>query len=224
MTSTADWFLDRSHAGERLAERLGHLAVGTTPAADEPAVVVLGLARGGVEVAAPVAATLGAPLDVLVVRKVAPPERPELGVGALAEGGPVLWDDVGLASLGLTRDALADQVSAERAECARRVAVYRGGRPREPVAGRAVVVVDDGVATGVTARAALVSLRDAGAGRLVLAAPVVAAATLPMLTAEADEVVALLTPRRFGAVSRYYSDFGQTSDATVVRLLARATG
>jgi putative phosphoribosyl transferase len=184
--------------------------------------VVLGVARGGVEVAAPVAARLRAPLDVLVVRKVAPPGQAELGVGAVAEGGPVLWDLLGLTRFGLAPDDLAAVVDAERAECARRVAAYRGGRDQIPVAERSVVVVDDGIATGVTALAALRSLRTAGAARLVLAAPVVAAATMPSLADEADDVIALLAPTRFGAVSRFYADFAQTSDATVVRLLTEA--
>jgi putative phosphoribosyl transferase len=205
-------FADRADAGRRLGDRLDPVGL--------VAPVVLGIARGGVEVAAPVASRLGAPLDVLVVRKVAPTDQAELGVGAVAEDGPVLWDPAGLTHLGLSPDDLAAVVDAERAECTRRVATYRGGRDRVPVDGRSVVVVDDGIATGVTAAAALRSLRTAGAGRLVLAVPVVAAATLPALADEADDVVALLAPERFGAVSRFYDDFGQTSDATVVRLLS----
>lgn len=205
-------FADRADAGRLLAERLDQLGL------VDP--VVLGVARGGVEVAAPVARRLGAALDVLVVRKVAPPGRPELGVGALAETGPVRWDPAGLARLGLAADDLAAVVDDERAECRRRVAAYRGGRDRVPVDGRTVVLVDDGIATGVTAVAALRSVRTAGTTRLVLAAPVVAAAAFEMLADEVDDVVALLRPERFGAVSRFYADFGQTSDATVVRLLA----
>jgi predicted phosphoribosyltransferase len=209
-----DDFTDRADAGRRLGARLELLGL--------VAPVVLGVARGGVEVAAPVAARLGAPLDVLVVRKVAPPGQPELGVGAVAEAGPVLWDVPGLTRFGLAPGDLAAVVEAERAECARRVTAYRGGRDRTPVDGLPVVVVDDGIATGVTAVAALRSLRAAGASRLVLAAPVVAAATMPALAAEADDVVALLAPERFGAVSRFYADFAQTPDATVVRLLSEA--
>lgn len=209
-------FADRSDAGGALGRQLA--AGGIV----DP--LVLGLARGGVEVAAPVALQLGAPLDVLVVRKVGHPWQPELGLGALAEGGPVVWDLGGLAAAGLAPADLAEQVAAERAECRRRVSAYRSGRRGVPVTGCTVVVVDDGVATGVSARAALRSLRDAGAARLVLAAPVVAAQTMPALEAEADAVVALVVTPRLGAVSRWYADFRQTTDEQVVRLLHGQAG
>src|SRR3954447_17666501 len=207
-------FTDRTSAGRSLGEWLGSAAL--------QAPVVLGIARGGVEVAAPVAAMLGGTLDVLVVRKVSQRDRPELGLGALSEAGPVVWDDVGLTRLLLRPDDLVAEIAAERAECRRRVLAYRAGRPREPVTGRHVVVVDDGVATGVTALAALLTMQSEQPARLVLAAPVVAEPTVSALAAEADAVVALLAPKRFGAVSRFYADFGQTPDATVVRLLAEA--
>jgi predicted phosphoribosyltransferase len=204
--------LDRYAAGQTLGAELARRGFA------DP--VVLGLARGGVEVAAPVAAALSAPLDVLVVRKVGHPLQPEFGLGALAEDGPVFWDEGTLASSGYTADDLAADVERERTECRRRVAAYRSGRDRVPVAGRTAVVVDDGVATGVSALAALRAVRAAAPARVVLAAPVVAAATVPMLEDEADDVVALLTPDRFGAVSRWYGDFPQTADETVVELLS----
>jgi putative phosphoribosyl transferase len=212
---TRGW-TDRGDAGEHLGRRLADQQL--------PTPVVVGLARGGVEVAAPVAAMLGAPLDVLVVRKVGHPRQPELGLGALAEDGPVVWDDAGLADAGLAPADLADEVAAERAECRRRITAYRSGRGGVPVAGRTVVVVDDGVATGVSARAALRSLRDAGVARLVLAAPVVAAQTMSALESEADDVVTLLVAQRLGAVSRWYADFRQTTDDQVVRLLHEQSG
>ena len=149
-------FADRTTAGAELGRRLA--MSGLTDA------VVLGLARGGVVVAAEVARTLAADLDVMVVRKIGHPAQRELGLGALAEGGEPVYDDAGLRAVGLARADLADVVAAERAECDRRMDVYRAGRPATEVAGRTVVVVDDGVATGVTARAALRSLR----GRSVL--------------------------------------------------------
>jgi len=206
-----DRWADRTAAGRALGAAVAAL--------DLPDPVVLGLARGGVEVAAPVAALLRAPLDVLVVRKVGHPAQRELGLGAVAEDGPVVWDAHGLAEARLTPADLADAVAAERAECRRRVSAYRGGRAPARLAGRTAVLVDDGVATGVTARAAVRAVAETGALRIVLAAPVVAAATVPVLEAEGAEVVALLAPRRFGAVSRWYADFGQTPDATVVALL-----
>ena len=212
---TRGW-TDRGDAGERLGRRLAEQQL--------PAPVVVGLARGGIEVAAPVAVQLGAPLDVLVVRKVGHPRQPELGLGALAEDGPVVWDLGGLAAAGFAPADLAEEVAAERAECRRRVSAYRSGRRGVPVAGCTVVVVDDGVATGVSARAALRSLRDAGAARLVLAAPVVAAQTMAALENEADEVVALVVAQRLGAVSRWYADFRQTTDDAVVRLLREQAG
>ena len=202
---------DRAAAGARLGNRLA--AAGLTGP------LVLGLARGGVEVAAPVAAALSAPLDVLVVRKVGRPGQPELGLGAVTEAGLVVWDDLGLAAAGLLPADLAEVVEAERAECVRRVSAYREGRPATAVHGRTVVLVDDGIATGVTARAAVRNVRAGGADRIVMAAPVVAAATVAGLAAEGCDVVALLTAHRFGAVSRFYDRFDQTSDATVLSLL-----
>jgi putative phosphoribosyl transferase len=202
---------NRAAAGALLGDRLA--AAGLT----RP--LVLGLARGGVEVAAPVAAALSAPLDVLVVRKVGMPGQPELGLGAVTEAGLVVWDDPGLAAAGLLPADLSGKVDAERAECGRRVSAYREDRPATPVHGRTVVLVDDGIATGVTARAAVRDVRAGGAVRVVVAAPVVAAATVDGLAAEGCEVVSLVTAHRFGAVSRYYDRFDQTSDATVLSLL-----
>jgi len=202
---------DRAAAGALLGDRL--VSCGLT----EP--LVLGLARGGVEVAAPVAAALAAQLDVLVVRKVGMPGQPELGLGAVTEAGLVVWDDVGLAAAGLLPADLSGVVEAERAECGRRVSAYREGRPTTPVDRRTVVLVDDGIATGVTARAAVRDVRAGGAARVVVAAPVVAAATVAGLAAEGCEVVALLTSKRFGAVSRFYDRFDQTPDARVLSLL-----
>jgi len=205
-------FADRTAAGAELGRQLSVSGL-TDP-------VVLGLARGGVVVAAEVARALGADLDVLVVRKLGHPRQRELGLGAIAEGGDPVYDDAGLRAVGLTRDDLAGVVAAERAECERRVATYRDGRVAAGVAGRTVVVVDDGVATGVTARAALRSLRGRSVARLVMATPVATMTALARLRQDADEVVSLLVPAHFEAVSRWYDVFDQTSDDEVVRLLA----
>lgn len=204
-------FADRAAAGAELGAALAELDL------DDP--VLLGLARGGVVVAVEAARVLGVPVDVLVVRKLGHPRQVELGLGAVAEGGEPVWDDGGLAAMGLTREALAVVVDRERVELRRRVEAYRGACDPLAVAGRTVVVVDDGIATGVTARAAVASVRRRGATSVTLAAPVASKSALDLLAGEVDQVVTLLLPERFGAVSRFYRRFGQTTDAEVVALL-----
>ena len=206
-------FRDRVDAGQALAERLGHLAF------HEP--VVLALPRGGVPVGYEVAAALGAPLDVFVARKVGAPGHPEFGIGAVAElGGEVVNQDA-LAVLRLDADEFAVLAERERVELARRVERYRGGRPLPDVAGRDVVLVDDGLATGVTAEASLRALRSLRPRRLVLAVPTCAPDTAGRLTSVADEVVCVLSPPDFRAVGLWYERFDQTSDDEVLELLAR---
>jgi predicted phosphoribosyltransferase len=205
-------FADREQAGRLLGRRLAEVLGG------EP-VVVLGLPRGGVIVAAAVAAELAAPLDAFVVRKLPLPGRAELAMGAIAGGGVLVWND---AVLRRHRPRAADVdavVERERAELARREAAYRGDRPPPELAGRTALLVDDGVATGATASAALRAVRALGPARVVLAAPVV-----PVrldLSPEADGVVALATPNPFGAVSGHYVDFRETTDEEVRAALDR---
>jgi putative phosphoribosyl transferase len=209
---TSERFRDRADAGRRLGARLRDLGVGGEP-------VVLGLPRGGVTVAAEVATALAGRLDVVVARKLAHPDQPELALGALAEGGSPVWDTSTLRSVGLHSDELGDVVAAERLELARRVATYRSDRPAPDVHGRVVIVVDDGVATGATARAALRAVRNQGAARLVLAVPVAAPESLVTFS-DADQVVTLLAPHAFVAVGRWYDDFSQLTDEDVRRALA----
>jgi putative phosphoribosyl transferase len=205
-------FRDRCDAGRQLGARL--LEIGLQPSPG-----VLGLPRGGVTVAAEVARVVDGHLDVLVARKIAHPRQPELALGAIAEGGEPVWDHALLHLVGATTEDLADVVEAERVELGRRVWSYRGNRPLPDVQGRVVVLVDDGVATGATARAALRALRSRDPGRLVLAVPVASPEALRSLAAEADEVVSVLAPRAFGAVGTWYDDFEQLSDDDVRRAL-----
>lgn len=206
-------FRDRVDAGQQLATRLGHLR--------GPDLVVLGLPRGGVPVAAEVAAALGAPLDVVVVRKLGVPDRRELAMGAVGEGGVVVRDDDVAERAGVSPGAFAAVHRREVAELERRLAQLRALRPRLLLAGRTVVVVDDGVATGSTARAACAVVRAQGAGRVVLATPVVAPGAAAALAAEVDELVSVLAPPGFTAVGRHYADFRQTTDDEVADLLRR---
>ncbi|MFD4034873.1 phosphoribosyltransferase family protein [Streptomyces sp. NPDC058637] len=209
-------FTDRTDAGRRLAGALGHLRP------RDP--VVLGLPRGGVPVAFEVARALGAPLDVIVVRKLGVPYHPELGFGAIGEGGVRVISDEIVRHAGVREKDLVSVERAEEAELLRRARTYREGRPRLPLTGRAVVVVDDGIATGATARAACRVVRAQGAAHVVLAVPVASPDVVERLRADVDEVVCLSTPGLFSAVGEWYSDFSQTSDEEVVSLLARAPG
>ncbi|MFF5336459.1 alpha/beta family hydrolase [Streptomyces sp. NPDC013181] len=207
-------FADRADAGRRLAEAVAPLAH------SDP--VVLGLPRGGVPVACPVARELGAPLDVIVVRKLGVPHRPELGFGAIGEDGVrVVSDDI-VRRAGVSASEMAAVERAEEAELLRRARAFRGDRPRVPLRGRTVILVDDGIATGATALAACAVARAQGAAHVVLAVPVAAPSAVARLREEADEVVCLSAPAGFAAVGEWYRDFGQTPDEEVVALLARA--
>jgi putative phosphoribosyl transferase len=209
-------FADRLDAGARLAEALERFA------GDD--VVVLAIPRGGVVIGEVVARALGAPLDVVVPRKIGAPMNPELGIGAIAPGIRVL-DPRMIQMLGVTADYLEREIETQEREIERRERTYRGPRPPVEVRGKIAIVVDDGVATGGTAIAALRWARGAGAEGVVLAVPVAPGRSLGRLRDEADEVVVLSAPDPFSAVGEWYRSFGQTSDREVVEALGRsATG
>jgi putative phosphoribosyl transferase len=204
-------FSDRADAGRRLARLLLHLA--------DHDVVVVGLPRGGVPVARPVAEALNAPLDVIVVRKLGVPFRPELAMGAIGEDGVRVIDVALVRRAGVSPQELEAVEAAEREELARRVRRFRAGRDRVVLAGREVVVVDDGIATGATARAACQVARAEGARRVVLAVPVAPPCWQRRFADVADECVCIATPSPFPDIGRFYDDFGQTSDAEVLACL-----
>jgi putative phosphoribosyl transferase len=206
-------FADRVDAGRRLADALGHL--------EGEDVVVLGVPRGGVEVAAEVARSRGWPLDIVIPRKVGAPTNPELGLGAVAPGVRVL-DERMIRQLGVSDEYLEREIADQEAEIRRRTEAYRGDRPPVEVAEKVAVVVDDGVATGGTSAAALRWAREQGASRVVLAVPVAPREAVARLSKEADEVVCLATPDPFFAVGQWYEAFPQTSDREVVALLQGA--
>jgi putative phosphoribosyl transferase len=208
-------FPDRGDAGRRLATELAPLA------AEQP--VVVALPRGGVPVGAEVARALGAPLQILAVRKLGAPGNPELGVGAIAEDGTAVLDERSARAVGMTDALLAETVERESAELRRRVAEFGADRPRVNIADRTVIVVDDGLATGLTNLAALRALRKQGAKRIIVAVPVGAKDSLQMLAHEADGVVCLITPRTLFGVGLWYEDFSPVSDEEVIALLDDAS-
>jgi predicted phosphoribosyltransferase len=208
-------FEDRDDAGRQLAAAVQSLL----GSGDWPAPIVLGMPRGGVPPAAAVAARLGAPLDVAVVRKLGHPRRRELGVGAIAEDGVRVLNQRLIRRLGVTEEALDAVDAAERAELERRARLYRRGRPRPELAGRTAVLVDDGLATGYTALAAIESARRRGAGRTVLAVPVGSPEALDLLRTAADAVICLLVPPGFEAVGQAYRCFDQVPDEAVLAAL-----
>jgi putative phosphoribosyl transferase len=208
-------FADRVDAGRKLAERLASYA-------GRRDVIVLGLPRGGVPVALEVARSLRAPLDIFLVRKLGAPGHEELAMGAIASGGIVVVHDDVVKALKISSDALLDEVDSQRTELTRREAIYRGDRPLLDVKGKTVILIDDGMATGSSMRAAVAALRRKDPARIVVAVPVGAASTCTELLAVADECVCVLAPENFRAVGLWYDDFAQTLDEEVCCILNRA--
>jgi len=213
-------FADRADAGRQLAEVL----VARMPELVDQRPIVLGIPRGGVIIGREVARALGAPLDVIVARKLGAPGHEELGIGAVAPDGTRVLDRDIVAALSVT-DAYIEKVTRrERQELERRMRRFRGDRPPPDLAGRAVILADDGLATGVTARAALAAVQHARPKTLVFAAPVCSRDGCDALTAQGYTVVCVESPADFRGVGEWYADFEQVSDETVVAVLERATG
>jgi putative phosphoribosyl transferase len=205
-------FLNRIDAGRRLAKQLSAYA-------NEKDVIVLGIPRGGVPVAFEVAAVLEAPLDVFVVRKLGVPRQEELAFGAIASGGVRFIDKQIVESVGISAREIELIAGRERQELDRRERLYRGGRPPLDVAGKTVIVVDDGIATGASTQAAIRALRQLHPGRIVLAAPVAPVSTCKRILPEVDDLVCLDAPPSFYAIGEFYEDFSQVSDQEVTSLL-----
>ena len=211
-------FADRADAGRRLAARLADSGFAGRD------VVVLGLPRGGVPVGYEVARVLGAPLDVLVVRKLGVPFQPEVAMGAVGEGGVTVLNDEVVAAMRLDPRRLATVAERERGIVEQRLSRFRGMKPPASLTGRTALIVDDGIATGSTARAACQVARARGADRVVLAVPVAPPQRIPGLERDADEVICLATPSSFAAVGQFYADFAQVPDEVVAALLSRSAG
>ncbi|MEP6775834.1 MAG: phosphoribosyltransferase [Chloroflexota bacterium] len=209
---TQPQYKDRTDAGQQLAERLA-------PYSDRKDVLVLGLPRGGVPVAYEVAKALNVPLDVYLVRKLGAPGQEELAMGAIATGGVMLLNHDVIRELGITDEMTRAISMREWQELARREGLYRGARPLPEVAGKTVILVDDGLATGFTMRAAIAALKKQAPAHIVVAVPVAAAQTAAELAAEVDEVVCLYTPNMFYAVGLWYGDFRPVTDEQVHALL-----
>ena len=208
-------FHDRVEAGRALAARL-------QPWRAVDGLLVLGLPRGGVPVAFQIAQALGAELDILLVRKLGSPGNPELAMGAIASGGIRVMNPEVVLWAGIDDRAIERVVEREEEELERRARLYRGRRPMPVIAGRRIILVDDGMATGATMRAALATLRSQDPAELVVAVPVAPSDTVSSLGREADAVVCLGTPDPFGAIARFYVEFPQVSDEEVIAALARA--
>jgi putative phosphoribosyl transferase len=208
-------FKDRSEAGQMLAAQLAHIP-------HKENIAVIALPRGGVPVGYEIAKALGAPLDVLPVRKLGAPGNPELAIGAIAAGGVRVLDPDAVRHFRLTEDRIEALVAEKQVEIERQEELYRPYRSQLPMAGREAIVTDDGLATGWTMRAALRALRAQQAARLVVAVPVASAATCASLENDADQVICANTPAWFRAVGQWYGDFSQVSDAVILKLLEKS--
>ena len=213
--AVAERFLDRRDAGRKLAAHLARYA-------GDPGVLVLALPRGGVPVAYEIAESLGAPLDVFLVRKLGLPGHEEFAIGAIASGGVVVVNEETLREYGVSRHQVNAVIAAEEQELERRERHYRDDRPFPDVGGRSVILVDDGLATGSTMRAAVAALRQEAPARVIVAVPTAPKETYDEMRTIVDEMVCIMTPDPFYAVGLWYEDFSQTTDEEVRELLRRA--
>ncbi|BAJ50644.1 phosphoribosyltransferase [Candidatus Caldarchaeum subterraneum] len=208
-------FVDRVDAGQKLGKYLKRLYQGTC--------VVLGIPRGGVVIGYEVAKELKCPLDVVVTRKIGAPGQPELAVGAVAEDGTVFVDEEIAAIVGVSREYVEKKAEEEMREVRRRAILYRGGKPMQPLIDMRVVIVDDGLATGLTMKAAVHMARNQRAGKVIVAVPVAPSETVEKLKKIADDVVVLETPTNFFAIGQFYERFDQLSDEEVLETLRKAS-
>lgn len=203
-------FRDRVEAGQKLAEALGKYK-------GQENAIVLFLPRGGVTLAVEVARALSLPMDLVVPRKIGVPMNPEYAIGAITEDGKGIFNEGVISKLGIEQKQLNEIVAREKKEAARRLRIYRGDRPPLDLADKTVILIDDGIATGLTMQAAIKSVRAKGAAKIIVAVPVAARDSLEKIKQEVDEVICLDTPRFFGAVGAFYEEFGQVEDEEVVR-------
>ncbi|PKM47395.1 MAG: phosphoribosyltransferase [Firmicutes bacterium HGW-Firmicutes-8] len=210
------FFENRKDAGEKLSRVLQKYKNEDT--------VILGIPRGGVVLAAEVAKNLGTPFDVIIPRKIGAPHNPEVAIGAVTQDGTVIKDEAMVQLLGISDNQIEILANKVAGEISRRVNAYRGGRPGLELAGKTVIVVDDGIATGFTVQAALKSVRNMDPRRLVLAVPVMPADTVRLLRDKVDELVYLHAPELFYAVGQFYMEFDQVSDQEVIELLSDQSG
>ncbi len=208
-------FIDRSDAGIQLAQRLKKYS-------GQKSVLVLALPRGGVVTGFEIARALGAPLDVLIVRKIGFPGQPELAIGAVSETGAVVLNESIISSYGVSEDYVRKEISRQKEEISRRVKLYRNGEPISELEGRTIILVDDGVATGATVKAAIATLKKEKITKLILALPVGPPEAAAELKEMVDDFICLEVPAYFGAVGAFYEDFTQVSDGEVVEMLGRA--
>jgi putative phosphoribosyl transferase len=210
-------FKDRGEAGEKLATRLEKYR-------GKKNVLVLAIPRGGVVTGDEVARAIGVPLDIIIIRKIGFPGNPELGIGAVSETGAVVLDQSIISADGISQEYIEETILEERKEIQRRIEKYRRGESLPELAGMTVILVDDGVATGSTIKAAIRALREEELERLVVAVPVSPPSTAKELTEMADEFVCLDTPKSFGAVGNFYRDFSQVTDEEAVAILEKRKG